>query len=287
MTDRIRIRGLKIETIVGVYGWERRVRQSLELDVELDVDLGPAGASDRVADTIDYKTLSGRIRDHLSASRYHLIETLAADAVEICLADPRAAKATVTVHKPGALRHAVDVEVVVDGTQGRPPPRPAHRAFIGVGSNVDPVENVRAGLAALHERFGAIRVSPTYRTDPVGCPGSPRFVNLVVEVRTDLDAGGVLATLHALEDQRGRERGPDPNAPRTLDLDLLLYDDLVCTTEPPLPHPQLDSMAFVIVPFADLAPDVVHPVRRVSMGALRAELPESPPGMEPLDEVVY
>jgi 2-amino-4-hydroxy-6-hydroxymethyldihydropteridine diphosphokinase len=227
MTDRVFIDSLSIETVVGVFDWERRVRQSLTIDVELRTYLSRAGITDRLEDTVDYTALSTALRVRLESSRYRLVETLACDAAEICLESPRVASAVVTVHKPGALRHARDVAVQVERLRAATPARPPHRAFIGVGSNLEPIERVRQGLELLHGEFGAIRVSPTYVTEPIGAPGTPDFLNLVVEVRTERSPIELVDWLRQIEDQCGRRRSGDPHAPRSLDLDLLLYDAVV------------------------------------------------------------
>jgi len=281
MTDRVFIESLAIDTVIGVFEWERQVRQSLVLDVELHTDLTRAGLTDRLVDTVDYKALSEALRQRLESCRYRLVETLACDAVEICLERPLVDKAIVTVHKQRALRHARDVAVQVERSRGSPSARPAHRAFIGVGSNIDPVAQVRQGLSRLHDMFGAIRVSPAYETDPVGAPGSGQFLNLVVEVRTDLSPKALLKKLRALETEAGRQRNAERSAPRTLDLDLLLFDDLVHEALPQLPHSQVAEAAFVLVPLADLEPDRVHPTLGRTIGDLRAELPIRPPGVRP------
>ncbi len=136
------------------------------------------------------------------------------------------------------------------------------RAFIALGSNLqDPVAQVTqafAGLAAL-PATRLIRRSSLYRTAPVGYDNQPDFINAAAEVETDLDALSLLRALLALETSHGRER-PFPNAPRVLDLDLLLYDDQVMhTPELTLPHPRLHERGFVLFPLAEIAPDLEIP----------------------------
>jgi 2-amino-4-hydroxy-6-hydroxymethyldihydropteridine diphosphokinase len=133
-------------------------------------------------------------------------------------------------------------------------------SFVGLGANLGDRE------AALHraiERLGEVgtieAVSPVYETDPVGYLDQPAFLNTVVRLRTDLSPERLLAALHRIEQEAGRVR-TFRNAPRTLDLDLLLYDDWI-RDDPALtlPHPRLHERAFVLVPLRDLAPDLVHP----------------------------
>jgi len=285
--DRIEVRGLRADTIIGLYSWERMVLQEVRIDLELRCDLRAAGASDDVQDTVDYKTLTQTIRERTESSRYLLIETLADDVAECCLADPRVSSARVRISKPHALRHADDVAVVVTRTQEDGSARPPHRVHLGIGSNIEPVENVRRALHALHARFGALRVSPAYRTTPVGCGPSPDFINLVVELRTDLTLPALWAELRGVEKAQGRVRNDDRNEPRTLDLDILLFDDLVTDAEPvPLPDPLIATAPFVLVPLADIAGPMRHPTAGCTIAALRAKLPATVEGVTPFDDEV-
>jgi len=291
MPDRIVISGLAVDTVIGLYAWERLVRQSIQIDLELTCDLHAAGATDRVEDTVDYKTLTNAVRARVSSSRFLLIEALACDVAETCLDDTRVKRARVTVHKLGALRHAQNVAVVVEREQGDERMRPPHRAYIGVGSNVDAVTHVQNALQALHDRFGALRVSPVYRTRAVGSDGAADFLNAAVEIRTSAGPHELRDQLHEIEAQEGRERTSDRNAPRTLDLDLLLYDDLVHSTAEhghALPDPGIEESAFVLVPLADVARPIVHPVLGVTIGQLRDRLPRTIDGIRHFkDEVLY
>lgn len=135
-------------------------------------------------------------------------------------------------------------------------------AFIGLGSNLDdPCEQVRRGISALGMLPGTrhLRHSALFRTEPVGYLDQPAFINAVASVETTLEPPALLAQLRAIEAAQGRVRGV-PNGPRTLDLDLLIYDDLVLDSpELILPHPRMHDRAFVLVPLAELAPEVIIP----------------------------
>lgn len=143
--------------------------------------------------------------------------------------------------------------------------RPAVPAYVALGANLgDAASTVRAALEALDRLPSTrlVRASGLYRTAPWEASG-PDFINAVAEVATSLDAHGLLHALQALELQAGRER-PYRNAPRTLDLDVLLYGEArIDAAELTVPHPRMWERAFVLVPLAEIAPE------RVPAAALR------------------
>ena len=143
-----------------------------------------------------------------------------------------------------------------------PGTEPAVTAFIGLGSNLaNPLVQVRQALVELDSIPGT-RVtarSSFYRTSPVGLLEQPEFINAVASVRTTLKPQALLAALLAIENRHGRRRSIR-NAPRTLDLDLLLYGEQVLGQDGlTLPHPRLQERAFVLAPFAEIAPDAMVP----------------------------
>ena len=145
-------------------------------------------------------------------------------------------------------------------------------AFIALGANLDdPLGQLRAALDTLAALPGSrlLRASSFYRTAPVGAPGQPDYLNAVAALETTLPPEALLTALLAIEHDFGRQRAYR-NAPRTLDLDLLLYDDLVIDRpQLQIPHPRLHLRAFVVVPLAEIAPDLRLPGR----GSLAAWLP--------------
>jgi len=138
---------------------------------------------------------------------------------------------------------------------------PPTTAWIGLGANLgDRTAALRTALAALAALPGTrlLRVSSLYRSAPVDA-GGPDYLNAVAEVATQLPPHALLAALQAIEHAAGRER-PYRNAPRTLDLDILLYgDEQLATATLTLPHPRLHERAFVLLPLAELAPERVLP----------------------------
>lgn len=140
--------------------------------------------------------------------------------------------------------------------------------LLSLGSNVQPRRHLHAAVAALAERFGAIAISPAYRTAAVGFDG-PAFLNNAVAIETDLDLDTLDAWAHALEDRHGRDRSGPRFSDRTLDIDVVFYGDLI--VEGPghlrIPRPELKH-AFVIKPLADIAPDFVDPVSGLTLASL-------------------
>jgi len=151
--------------------------------------------------------------------------------------------------------------------------------LVAVGANLPsaygpPRATCEAALAELAGRgLRIVRRSRWYESAPVPLADQPWYVNGVVAVETDLSPEALLALLHDVERQFGRERR-ELNAARVLDLDLLAYGDLVRRDPPPiLPHPRLAERAFVVLPLADVAPDWRHPVTGQSVADMRQALP--------------
>ena len=112
--DRIFITALSAEAVIGIYDWEREVRQKLEIDLEVWMDLSAAGRSDAIEDTLNYKSVAKRVLAFVEASSFRLVEALASEIARIVLEEFKVARVRVTVHKPGAIRHSRDVGVVIE-----------------------------------------------------------------------------------------------------------------------------------------------------------------------------
>ena len=152
-----------------------------------------------------------------------------------------------------------------------------YRVFIGMGSNIGDRAGFLNRAAAQLRRANEIDVvwfSPVYETDPVGKEDQPLFLNAVGEIETSLLPAELLRTLKELEQELGRTQ-TEHWGPREIDLDILLYDGLVYDQDGlRVPHPRLEERRFVLVPFRDIAPDVVHPISGLTIEELARQCGE-------------
>lgn len=153
-------------------------------------------------------------------------------------------------------------------------------AYIGIGSNLGPREQHIAlafDAAAALPDTRVCATSPIYETDPVGPPGQGPYLNAAMHLTTDLSPRDVLSALRRIEEQAGRERR-ERWGPRTLDLDILLYDDqIIDGPQLTVPHPCMHERWFVLKPLCDIAPDAVHPKRKQTVHEMLDELERADP----------
>lgn len=132
--------------------------------------------------------------------------------------------------------------------------------YLGLGSNVSPEENLKRGIRELQYRYGRLDTSAVYQSSAVGFDGDD-FWNLVVRLRSDDSPLSICEEIEVIHKVAGRERGSKKWAARTLDIDLLLYNNLICDEKPVrVPRGDVLKYSFVLRPMAELAPDVKHPV---------------------------
>lgn len=158
------------------------------------------------------------------------------------------------------------------------------KAYLSLGSNVLPERNLASALHALRERFGALRVSPIYRTTAIGFDG-PDFLNAAAVLDSDLGVHALNDWLHALEDAHGRDRSGPRFGDRPLDIDIVFYDELVMQGPGNLrlPRPELKH-AFVLKPLADIAPEYVDPVSGCTLAELWAQSAEREVPMQVVED---
>lgn len=138
--------------------------------------------------------------------------------------------------------------------------------FLGLGSNMDAESNLQLAVAELRGQFGKLTLSPVYRSAALGFDGDD-FLNMVVGLQTDISPYDLLDCIEKIHALAGRVRGPDRYTSRPLDIDLLLYGDLVDPGPPlRLPRPDILEHSFVLRPLAEIAPDLIHPGTNLSIG---------------------
>lgn len=142
--------------------------------------------------------------------------------------------------------------------------------YISLGTNIDRDFHVKQGLDALFHHFGELRLSSLFESEAIGFDGSA-FYNLVVGLSTILSVEDVVATLRKIEVANGRSLQSKKFSPRTLDLDLLLYDELVLESPAQIPRDEITTNAFVLWPLSQIAPQLKHPTMHLSYGQLWKE----------------
>jgi 2-amino-4-hydroxy-6-hydroxymethyldihydropteridine diphosphokinase len=152
--------------------------------------------------------------------------------------------------------------------------------YLSVGSNIEPEQHIRMACRELSSDFGALELSSVYRNEAVGFKGGD-FLNMVIGLSTHEQPEQVVTRLERLHDRAGRKRHSEPFSSRTLDLDLLLYGDLV-QHRLNLPRADIEKYSFVLGPLAELAPELKHPVTGVSMSDIWGDFDH---GRHPLERV--
>jgi dihydroneopterin aldolase / 2-amino-4-hydroxy-6-hydroxymethyldihydropteridine diphosphokinase len=260
MIDQIVLRGLRLMTVVGVLDHERQTAQPLELDITMHVDLSEACRSDDLDDTVNYGAVCETIEQVAAEQHDLLLERLAGRIADAVLEQPRVEAVDVALRKlrPPVASALETSGVTIHRTRAGSVSLDAghHRAILALGSNLgDRVEYLRFATRHLGQ---IVAQSQVYETAPVGGPDNQgAYLNMVVALDTTLDPYALLRRCQRVETAAGRERKVHWG-PRTLDVDVLFYDDVVLSSPGlAIPHPRINDRGFVLAPLHDIAPDSV------------------------------
>ncbi len=156
--------------------------------------------------------------------------------------------------------------------------------FVGIGSSINREENIHLGIQALQAEFGQLQISPIYESEAIGFNGC-NFYNLVISMNSSLDAKTIIQKLKKIEIQQGRPKKAIKFAPRTLDLDLLLHDQLI-DIDIDVPRAEILKNAFVLQPLSDLAPQIKHPILKKTYQDLWNKFPKQQQKLWQIDATI-
>ena len=270
--DKIHIKDLEIIGFHGAIPEEKVLGQKFVLSFELDVDLRQAGKNDDLTKTVHYGELAQKVEEEFTKTSYDLIEKAAEEICEFVLLNyPLVKKVKLLLKKPWAptRKHVEYVAVEIE--------RKWNKVYIAAGSNLgDKEETLKEAIDKIDKRKDCVvtKVSNFYTTDPVGYEDQDQFVNCVFEIDTLQTPSELMDTLLEVEKEFKRERiirwGP-----RTLDLDIIFYNDIISYDEHILiPHPRAHERQFVMKPMCDINPYYVHPIYRKRVMDISSELGE-------------
>lgn len=256
--DKIYIKDLEIYGFHGVNQQEKDMGQRFLVSLELFLSLQDAGESDDLDKTVSYAQVCIDIEEEFKKEKYDLIEKAAEKLAEFVLINYKLVdRVKLKIKKPWApIGKPLDhVSVEID--------RKWHTAYIAIGSNMgDKEKNLNSAIELINnpDFNRVIKVSNFYETKPVGYLEQEEFLNGALEIKTLLSPKRLMRFLLEKEEELKRER-IIKWGPRTIDLDILLYDNLITSEEEIIiPHPRMHERLFVLKPLSDIAPYVIHPI---------------------------
>jgi 2-amino-4-hydroxy-6-hydroxymethyldihydropteridine diphosphokinase len=261
-TDIVYVRDLQVPALIGIYDWERQIRQMINIDLEMGWDNRKAATTDDIKYTLNYKAASKMVMELVKNSDYQLVETLAERIAELLLDKMQIPWVKVTLGKPKAVSGSREVGVII--TRKR-----KVQVYLDIGSNIDRRRNIRSCMQQLRLEFPDIVFSRAYESEAAGFDGDP-FINLSASLHTDKSYQEISRYLKCLETDHARQRSGGKFSSRTLDVDILFYNDLVLQPEIDLPRAEVTQYPFVLYPLAEIAADYIHP----ELGLTIAEIAE-------------
>lgn len=281
--DIIEINSLRLRTVLGFSAHEINLPQDVVISLRIGAEERLAGETDNPGDAFNYRTVCKAIISLVSGSRFFLVEKLAEEIARMIVVDFEAAYVAVSVHKPGALRHADSVGIHIE-RRSRDYER--NLAYLSLGSNIAPESNLSDALQQLRRETTLLSISSVYRSDPQGFADQPPFLNMAVKIHTARTPVALkCAVIDKIEKSLGRMRDPNnKNAPRTIDIDISLWNDEVQVygSKPwHIPDPDIVRFAHVAIPLADLAPDYLHPTDGRSLAQIAQGCDRS--ALEPIE----
>ena len=263
----IKLTGLTFSACHGVNPEEKVMPQPFIVDVVAKV-IGHI-RSDEIESTVSYAKIAKTVREEIECESVELIETLAEKtAVSIITSFP-IKEVEVTVHKPKAPISIPFEDISVSVKRKR------SKAYISLGSNLGERENfIKFGIDNMNEgtHTKVVKASSVIETEPYGNLNQNKFLNAAVELETILGPYELLQFLHKIENEADRKR-TEHWGPRTLDLDILIYENEIIYSEPLIiPHPDMKNRAFVLEPLFEIAPNLIHPIYLKSAKEMLEEL---------------
>lgn len=268
--DKIYIKDLEVFAHHGVFKEEKTLGQRFLISLELFLSLREAGVTDDISKTVHYGELCQLVEEEFKKESYDLIEKATEKIAEfILLKYDLVDRVKVKIKKPWApigkpLKYAA---VEVD--------RSWHTTYIGIGGNMgDKEKNIKGALERINKSHHTkiTKTSKFYETRPVGYLDQDDFLNCAIEAKTLLVPLELVRFLLSIEKEFNRER-VIRWGPRTVDLDVLLYDDIISSLEEIIiPHPRMQERMFVLEPLCDIAPYAIHPILNKPIIEIKASL---------------
>lgn len=270
--DEIKIRNLEIFANHGVFPEENKLGQKFVISCTLYLDTRKAGKGDSLEDSVHYGLVAQLIKKEMENHTFALLECVAEHLADIILDfDEKIREVEIEVKKPwapvGLPLEDVSVKIC----------RKWHEVYVALGSNMgERNQYIKKAIAALQlqEDSRVLKVSSVIETEPYGVTEQDKFLNGVLKMETKLTPWELLDSLHRIEADANRERKIHWG-PRTLDLDILLYDDMVLQEDDLcIPHVDMQNRVFVLAPMAEIAPYKRHPVFGLTMKEMLSQLEE-------------